>query len=149
MKLIACDKCHDLMMLVGGGMTRTCYCGYVGGKYLDDNVTAVVNEDAIVVGIDNNGFNIAKHYKELYANLENRIDFFFTGWIPNKPGEVIVVESVEHVLEYDYHLKDEDKNYTSTLPTVVSEKNEQRWTEEGWNVHNKKKKRKKWGRWFS
>ena len=55
----------------------------------------------------------------------NRVDFFFTGWIPNHPGEVVVVDSVEDVLAYEYEMKDEDKEYDSTLPTEIAEKNEQ------------------------
>ena len=113
------------MMLVGGGMTRTCYCGHVGGKYLDDNITAVVNEDALVVGIDNNGFSFAKQLAERATPLAHRVDYFFTGWIPNHPGEVIVVETVEHVLEYNYHLPEEKRAYGSTLPTEIAEHNEQ------------------------
>jgi hypothetical protein len=126
MKLVACNKCNDIMMLVGGGMVRTCYCGAVGGKYLDDNITAVVNLDALVVGIDNNGFNLAKRMIELNKDIPYRVDYFFTGWIPTKPGEVIVVEDVESILEYDYHIEDEDKNYGSTLPTEIAEENENR-----------------------
>lgn len=123
MKLIACSKCNDLMVLVND-YTRTCFCGAVGGKYLDDNITAVVNKDALVMGIDNNGLTLAKRMANHHKEVEFRIDFFFTGWIPNHPGEVIVVETVEDVLAYDYHLPEEEREYTSTLPTEIAEENE-------------------------
>lgn len=123
MKLITCERCHDTMQLVNG-MVRTCYCGDCGGKYLSDNITAVVNKDAIVFGIDNNGFNIAKQLYHMHQESPHRVDFFFSGWIPTKPGEVIVVETVEDVLAYEYDLDDEDMEYTSTLPTEISEAHE-------------------------
>ncbi len=125
MKLITCPKCNDLMVLVND-YTRTCFCGHVGGKYLDDNVTAVVNKDALVVGIDNNGFSIAKQMANHHKKSPYRVDYFFTGWIPTKPGEIIVVETVEDVLAYDYHLPEEEREYTSTLPTEIAEENEKR-----------------------
>ena len=123
MKLIACQKCKDVMMLVNK-MTRTCYCGAVGGKYLDDNITAVVNWDAIVFGIDNSGFSIAKELAEVNKKLPYRYDYFFSGWIPTKPGEVLTVETVEDVLAYPYELPDELKEYNSTWPSRISEQHE-------------------------
>ena len=116
MKLINCPKCNDVVNLMVG-TTRVCDCGNVGGKYLDDHITAVVNKDALVVGIDNNGFNIARHLAIENKDFPRRIDYFFTGWIPTKPGEVIVVDTVENVLRYNFFLKEEDKNYDSTSPT--------------------------------
>ena len=118
MKLIKCEECKDLVMLITH-TTRHCLCHNVAGKYLDDNITAVVNEEAIVVGIDNNGFNIATLYamSEGAQDCKGRIDYFFTGWIPNHPGEIIIVNSVKEVEDYDFHMKSEDKEYTSTLAT--------------------------------
>jgi hypothetical protein len=120
MKLIACQKCKDLISLVNEH-TRQCFCGEIAGKYLDDNITAVVSSNAIVVGIDNYGFNLAKELSIKGRSSANRIDYFFTGWIPNHPGEVIEVETVDEVIEYDYHLPEEKKLYDSTLPTVGQE----------------------------
>lgn len=102
--------------------TRSCYCGKSAGKYLNDNITAVVNKNAVVVGIDNNGFNIARQMAMHNREFPRRIDYFFTGWIPTKPGEVIVVDKVKDVLSYDNKVKDEDKNTDSTSPAVLSEK---------------------------
>ena len=116
MKLIACTECNDIMNLHHIHV-RTCYCGAVAGRYLDDFITAVVNKDAIVVGIDNNGFAISKHYYEINQEIKDRVDIFFTGWIPNHPGEVIVVDTVIDVLEYPFEMKEEDKTTKSTLPT--------------------------------
>lgn len=137
MKLVACQNCNDLVMLINK-VTRCCKCGEVAGKYLDDNNTAVVTKNAIVVGIDNNGFNIAKWYSmgEEAQNCKYRVDYFFTGWVPNFPGEVIKVETVDDVLNYDYHVKEEDINYESTSPAKVSEQNEdkKKWS---WNIFKK------------
>jgi hypothetical protein len=103
---------------------RTCWCGHVGGKYLNDQITAVVDKNAIVFGIDNNGFGIAKQLALKNKELSYRHDYFFSGWIPTKPGEIIVVETVEDVLEYPFELKEEDRQYTSTLPSRISELHE-------------------------
>ena len=123
MKLISCPDCKDLVVLAPK-YTRTCFCGKIAGKYLKDNLTAVINKDALVVGIDNNGFGIAQDHARYYKTLKDRIDFFFTGWIPNLPGEVIVVESVEMVLGYDYYydVPEEITQGSGTRPTESVEK---------------------------
>ena len=114
MKLINCPKCNDVVNLSEHDV-RYCFCCECAGKYLDDKVTAVVTKDCIVAGIDNNGFNVARYYAVEHRENPNRLDFFFTGWIPNKPGEVIVVDSIEEVIEYDNHV--ENPEYISTSPT--------------------------------
>lgn len=133
MKLVACQNCKDLIMLITKEI-RCCKCGETAGKYLDDYNTAVVTKNAIVVGIDNNGFNVAKHLAtgEDAQNCKYRVDYFFTGWVPNFPGEVIKVKTVDDVLNYNYHVK-EDINYESTSPAKVSEENEDKnkWS---WNI---------------
>ena len=136
MKLISCQECKDMVVLRRKEI-RSCHCGNVAGKYLDDGITAVVNNEAIVVGIDNNGFNIAERNatSDAAQKCSHRVDYFFTGWIPNFPGEVIRVETVDDVLKYDYHISDEDKNYGSTSPAEVSEKNESKSI---WNIFKKK-----------
>lgn len=125
MKLLTCKKCLDIF-LIWGKHTRICVCGNVAGKYLDDGITAVINKDAVVFGIDSNGFNLALHLQEhdkmKFPN--DRIDRFFTGWIPNHPGEVIIVDTIQDVVDYPYEMKEEDKVYTSTLPTIIAEENE-------------------------
>ena len=123
MKLVACQKCNDVVMLISEE-TRYCYCGDVAGKYLDDRITAVVNKNAIVFGIDNNGFNMAKNYAtcEGVQELSHRVDYFFTGWVPNFPGEVIIVENIDDVVNYDYHTSEKDRNYGSTSPAELLEK---------------------------
>lgn len=125
MKLLTCRKCHDIF-LIWGKYTRNCICGTVAGKYLNDRVTAVINKDAVVFGIDINGFNLALHCQERdKVDFPNdRIDRFFTGWIPNHPGEVIIVNTVQDVVDYPYEMDEEDKVYTSTLPTVLAESRE-------------------------
>ena len=109
------------MVMLVNEHTRKCFCGEVAGKYLDDDVTAVVSSNAIVVGIDNFGFNLAKELSIKGMKYSNRVDYFFTGWVPNHPGEVIVVDTVDEVVEYNYHLPDEKKIYSSTLPTAGQE----------------------------
>ncbi len=120
MKLIACEECNDLVMLVNEH-TRKCFCGEIAGKYLDDDITAVVSSNAIIVGIDNFGFKLAKELSVADMKYSNRVDRFFTGWIPNHPGEVIEVETIDEVIEYNYHLPEEKRIYSSTLPTAGQE----------------------------
>lgn len=116
MKLITCLECSDVVNLIESH-TRTCICGNVAGKYLDDKITAVVTTSALVMGIDNNGWNIAKHMviSALEKEIKERIDYFFVGWIPTKPGEVIFVDEVDDVYGYEDHI--ENPEYTSTRPT--------------------------------
>ena len=114
MKLLYCEECGDLVTL-RSCVTRSCLCLKYAGKYLDDNLTAVVNEGAILVGIDNNTFVTATqrllHYRD---KLDERVDFFFCGWLPTIPGEVIFVPSFEDVLHYSDHI--ENTEYKSTMP---------------------------------
>ena len=112
MKLLWCEKCNDLVMLRIDMVTK-CSCEAYAGKYLDDNITAVVNDDAIVVGIDNNSFNNAVvSQKQIKEEYEERYDFFFCGWIPTRPGEVVFVDTVEDVHEYN----ESGTCTTSTMP---------------------------------
>ena len=133
MKLINCPKCNDVVCLAPQ-VTRMCLCEHIAGKYLEDNVTAVVSKDAIVFGIDNNGIAIAKHFAENAKKVDYRVDYFFTGWIPNHPGEVQVVETVEDVYSTSPEMKEEDKVYTSTLPTQSGDYNPLRLTF-GWWIY--------------
>lgn len=114
MKLLYCEKCGDLVQL-RCQLPRTCHCTKYVGKYLSDRLTAVVNEGSILVGIDNNTFQTAVdrtlHYRE---ELDYRVDFFFCGWLPTEPGEVIFVPTFEEVLEYPYEI--EGTLYRSTNP---------------------------------
>lgn len=117
MKLISCPECKDLILLVPKDV-RICYCGKHGGKYLNDHITAVVNKGAILVGLDNNSFTNAK--KTVMQNKdkwEHRVDFFFVGWIPTKPGEVIFVDTLDEVLEFDNNYDAE--NTFSTMPVSL------------------------------
>lgn len=120
MKLIHCRECGDIVLLYPK-IVMPCICGKIAGKYLSNGVTAVVSEDAIVVGIDNNGFNIANQVYDNNQELDRRIDIFFTGWIPNFPGEVIRVK-LEDVVEYPYEVDYEEE---STLPTNHEKKKQE------------------------
>ena len=114
MKLLYCEECGDLVTL-RMYKPRSCNCTKYAGKYLSDRITAVVNEGAILVGIDNNTFQTAVdrtlHYRE---ELDYRIDFFFCGWLPTEPGEVIFVPTFEEVLEYPFEINGTE--YKSTNP---------------------------------
>lgn len=127
MKLLVCRYCHD-MFAMRNKYARFCSCGKSAGKYLDDDITAVYNKNAVVFGIDNLGFGIALALRndDVTKYPKVRVDRFFTGWIPNHPGEVIIVNTIQEVLDYPYEMKDEDKEYTSTSPTVLSEENEKK-----------------------
>lgn len=116
MKLIWCEKCHTLTSLVSEKV-RYCKCRRCAGKYLSDNMTSVVNKDVILVGIDNNSFNNARYSQQHYINNPSRVDFFFCGWIPTKPGESITVETVKDVKEYPF---EEKHNFESTMPVEAN-----------------------------
>jgi hypothetical protein len=112
MKLIFCPECYDLVLLKSG-KRRKCGCKACSGKYLDDNLTAVVNKKAVVVGIDNNSFRNAVDTQEsIRDEHDERYDFFFCGWIPTKPGEVVVVKKNKDVKNYNKS----GTSVTSTMP---------------------------------
>lgn len=112
MKLMWCGKCGTLTSLVSKHV-RYCKCKKCAGKYLKDNMTSVVNKNVVLVGIDNNTFNIAWAYQQKHLNYPSRLDFFFTGWIPTKPGESITVETTKDVKDYPF---EEFHNTESTMP---------------------------------
>lgn len=115
MKLILCPDCGNITSLIGGGKISKCVCGKHSGKYCEDNITAVVTNGAILVGIDNNSYRNALNGYFETLDWENRIDFYITGWIPNIPGEVIYKDTHEEVEEYK--LPEEEFTTTSTIPT--------------------------------
>jgi hypothetical protein len=70
-------------------------------------------KDSIIVGIDNNTWNdVRKRYNQ-FRNYPSRLDFFFTGWIPTIPGEVIRVDTVQDVRKYPFKVLVEAQ---STMP---------------------------------
>lgn len=123
MKLLYCEECYDVVSMTHDNITRSCKCGKVAGKYLKDKITAVVTEGSIVFGIDNNGFRNALYTvkKVLTEDIDHfpkdrRFDFFFTGWIPTKPGEVIFVKNKAHVKATDYY---QEKSWMSENPSTA------------------------------
>lgn len=116
-KFIICDECDDVVLLVNE-ITRTCGCGKCAGKYLKDNITAVVTKDAIVFGIDNVTFRDALIRASDHKDLTYRRDFFFTGWVPNHPGEIIRVNEVEDVKDYPYDEYQDLPDGDCTNPTT-------------------------------
>ena len=118
MKLLWCPECKDVVSLILRE-TRVCKCGKTAGKYVSDCITAIITEGAVVFGIDNNTLSTAltraEHFMKNPEYQSTRIDFFFTGWVPTKPGEVIVVKSPIHVKAYDYYDK---RSWTSENPST-------------------------------
>jgi hypothetical protein len=57
MKLIFCEKCHDLVKLKKK-MDRTCECGESGGKYVDD-LNAEIWGPCYKIGFANHSFTAA------------------------------------------------------------------------------------------
>jgi hypothetical protein len=122
MKLLFCEDCRDAVSMTHDNITRSCKCGKVAGKYLKDKLTAVVTEHAVVFGIDNNSFSNAVATVDKVLNgvegfdADKRYDFFFTGWIPTIPGEVIIVPTKAHVMATDYY---QEKSWTSENPSTA------------------------------
>ena len=126
MKLLFCPHCRDTVSMTHDNFTRTCKCGKVAGKYLKDKITAVVTKDAVVFGVDNNSFLNALMTvgKVLHNDIQGfeegkRYDFFFTGWIPTVPGEVIVVKNTAYVRATDYY---QEKSWISQTKMFVLNK---------------------------
>lgn len=126
MKLFYCPECRQLVDIMSPKHgVHKCYCGKHFGKYLDDRITAVFTKGAIIVGIDNNTWLPAvQRYKQHEPNGEQpypvRIDFFFTGWIPTIPGEVIWVDTEQEV--HDFPMNYEAGNEYSTMPNSEPKK---------------------------
>jgi hypothetical protein len=57
MKLIYCRDCGDVVRLQR--FVRMCLCGKTAGRYLEDGIHAVISEDAVPIGIDNNSLRMA------------------------------------------------------------------------------------------
>lgn len=122
MKLLFCRECRDVVSITHDNITRSCKCGKVAGKYLKDKITAVVTKEAVVFGLDNNSFLNALTTVDRILTTDMpqfdknmRYDFFFTGWIPTLPGEVMVVKNIAYVKATDYY---QEKGWTSTNPTT-------------------------------
>ena len=125
MKLFYCPECHQLVDIIRRGTgVHKCHCGKNAGKYLDDNLTGVFTHGAIVVGIDNNTWLPAVQRFKQHNPFGTdpwkqdgqyvRIDFFFTGWIPTIPGEIITVDTVKEVKKFPVDRVSPWK--TSTMP---------------------------------
>lgn len=101
MKSAYCRSCGILFSLPSPmyGIMK-CKCGTNAGKYLNDGLTAVFTKDSIIIGIDNNTWLAAIHNYLVYREYPSRVDFYFCGWVPTKPGEVIFVNTVEEVENY-------------------------------------------------
>jgi len=115
MKAIRCDECSDVVMMPIKGVIKRCYCGKYHAKYLNDGITLIVNGEPVVIGIDNNTFSIAVERAEYTKEWTHRVDFFFTGWIPNHPGEVIFVNTIDDVIKFEEDFDTGNKGY-STMP---------------------------------
>ena len=83
MKLIFCGKCHDMVKLIDE--KRYCKCKSVWGYYVDD-LNAVISNDAIPFGIDNNSFAYS------YQSLNKFKDLSFKAFFINDDCETITRE---------------------------------------------------------
>lgn len=82
MKLIFCPECHDLVRL-WIGVERSCICGKVSGRYID-NTNAEVSKSAISVAIGNGSLQDA-----VYTLLRNKdLPILREDWKPLAPVEV-------------------------------------------------------------
>jgi hypothetical protein len=86
------------------------------GRFTLYNKCNKINRGGIYL-VDNNGWNDARsRYNSCVRNpikYPTRIDFFFTGWLPTKPGEIIRVETVQDVRKYPFKVLVEVQ---STMP---------------------------------
>jgi hypothetical protein len=71
-----CPKCEDMFKL--RSTMRTCSCGACHGRYLADGLHAEISENAVAVGIGNQGFLGAWMNTHLHK-LENKNEF--KAWI--------------------------------------------------------------------
>jgi len=122
MKLFYCTECYSLIQ-VRVSHIYNCLCKKHAGKYLNDNLTAVFTKGTIIVGIDNNSFYPAVdrykiHNPEGEKPYPTRIDFFFVGWVPTIPGEVIFVDTVDDVVNFpmDYDAGNEHSTMPNSQP---------------------------------
>jgi len=84
MKLIYCKYCDDVFKL--GYKTKTCKCGRCYGKYVDE-ANAIINSDAIPVGLANTSFQYA-----LAAQPEEGQGTKFTAFVIPKECSTIKIK---------------------------------------------------------
>ena len=58
MKLLYCPHCNDIIKLRSEAR-RTCWCGKSGGMYMPDGINAIIDGDAIPLGILNSALEVA------------------------------------------------------------------------------------------
>jgi hypothetical protein len=126
MKLIWCPFCHHLFSL-SARKVRKCDCGRYAGKYINQT-DAVANKGAIVVGIDNNTFMPAVSQAIGYQTEEERLNFYFAGWIPNMKhdGQVKFLATIQDVEDYPVRMMERIPDISDHRATV--------WSGSGYNV---------------
>ncbi len=120
MKLIRCKECHDIYVPDEFKMKK-CRCKKSAAKYLDDNLTTISTSNTYVFGIDNQSFGNAdvqvKHWCKEHPDTQRR-DFYFVGWFPSKPDEVIWVDTIKEVKNFPMDHVPENFNPNGTRPTT-------------------------------
>lgn len=87
MKLLFCNECQDVIRLIK--TKRTCKCGKVGGKYIDDLNAVYFGETAMPIGFANNSLRRA-----IYNQPDEGMGEVFTAFIIPKdcPTYKLVLE---------------------------------------------------------
>jgi len=116
MKGFICDVCGDHVIISSRKFPKMCSCKKYLAKYLADGITLAINGHPVIFGIDNNTFAVAERNYLHTRDWKDRVDFFFTGWIPNKPGEILFVKSKRQVMRIrdDYEI-----NHISSMPRSI------------------------------
>lgn len=83
MKLLFCNNCHDIFSL--SFKEKTCTCGKVKGKYIDQLNAEYSGDDAIPLGIANPSFAEA-----LENQPESGWGEEFTAWVIAKKCDTMV-----------------------------------------------------------
>jgi len=113
MKGFICDYCGDHVIVSNKKFPKMCCCKRYLAKYLADGITLAINGHPIIFGIDNNSFAVAERNCLYSKDWKERVDFFFTGWIPNKPGEILFLKTKRQVMRISDNYT---VNKTSTMP---------------------------------
>lgn len=74
MKLLFCPSCSDIVRLKK--MPKTCDCGKVGGRYLDDGLQIEYFGEAVPIFIDSSSF-----VEAIQRRAKNGLSSFFTAGI--------------------------------------------------------------------
>lgn len=89
MKLLLCKNCQDVIRLIQGE-TRTCKCGAVSGKYLDNLNAIYSGDEAIPIGFANSTL-----VEAIRNQSEEGMGKVFTAFVI--PKKCYTIEKVEKI----------------------------------------------------